>query len=108
MTTDLLYRAADQVDAAREATTDTEVSDRLQTLANQLRSQAGRDATPALGTLDRIHAKLREIEAQTDETASRAAIERARDDILAFLQTLDDRGMKQHGSSQNPDANGSV
>jgi len=101
MTRDILTDAADEVDTAKEAISDPEARDRLETLANQLRSQASREATPALGALDRIHVKLRDIEGQTDTTTVTEAIEHAREDILAFLETLDDRGMKQHGWTEN-------
>ncbi len=101
MTRNLLTDAADEVDTAKEATPDPEARNRLETLGTQLRSQANRNATPALGALDRIHVKLRNIEGQTDEPAVTEAIERAREDILAFLETLDDRGMKQHGWTGN-------
>lgn len=101
MTHNLLSQAADGVDSARKATSDAGTSDRLETLANRLRSQAERDSTPALGTLDRVHTKLRTIEEQTDDTTVRETIEAARDDIMAFLETLDDRGMQQHGWGEN-------
>lgn len=108
MAHELLTRAADAVDAAGAATTDTAASDRLRTLADQLRAQAERDTTPALGALDRVLVKLREIEGLTDEPTTGEAIERARQDVLAFLGTLDDRGMKQHGGGRNADADGSA
>jgi hypothetical protein len=108
MARELLTNAADEVDTAKEAIPDPEARDRLETLVNRLRSQADREATPALGVLDRIHVKLRDIERQTDETTVTEAIERAREDVLAFLETLDDRGMKQHGWTENEGANGSA
>lgn len=97
MSRNLLKSAANEVDTAKEATSHTETSDRLETLANKLRSQAERDSTPALGTLDRVHTKLRRIEDQTDDATIRETIESAREDIMDFLETLDDRGMQQHG-----------
>jgi len=100
----LLETAAEEVDTAKEALTDQDARDRLTVLASHLRSQAGRETTPALGTLDRIHAKLRDIEQHIDDTTATEAIERARDNIMAFLDTLDDRGMTQHGSTQPTDS----
>ncbi|WP_425433274.1 DUF7553 family protein [Haloarcula nitratireducens] len=97
MTRDTLYHAAREVDTARESASEMETSDRLAVLADQLRSQADRKATPALGTLDRIHTKLRTIETEANEPAVSEALEQARRHILSFLETLDDRGMKQHG-----------
>ena len=97
----LLTEAAGEVDRAGEAVPDPEARDRLELLADQLRSQAGREATPALGVLDRIHAKLRDVERETTETTATETIARAREDILAFLGTLDDRGRTQHGWSRN-------
>lgn len=91
-----LVEAAEEVNSAREATSDPDVGDRLDALSDQLRAQADRDAPPALGVLDRIHVKLREIEQQTDEATVTESIERARQELLTFLGTLDDRGMKQH------------
>lgn len=108
MTRDLLTHAAEEVDTAKRAVGNQDLGDRLDTLADQLRSQADRTATPALGTLDRVHAKLREIEHQTDDTTVTEALERARQDILSFLDTLDDRGMKQHGWSQDAETDDSA
>lgn len=105
MARNLLNHAAGEVDAASEAVTDPDTRDRLAGLADQLRSQAEREATPALGALDRIHTKLREIQHYTGEPSASEALENAQDDILSFLETLDDRGMKQHGESQNADEN---
>jgi hypothetical protein len=97
MTRDLLTDAADEVAAAKRATTDPAVSDRLETLAGRLRSQAERETTPALGVLDRVGTKLRDIEADTDDPTVGDSLARARANILSFLDTLDDRGMAQHG-----------
>lgn len=105
MARDVLHHAAGEVDAASEAVTDPDTRDRLAGLADQLRSQAEREATPALGALDRIHTKLREIKHDADEPPASDALENAQDDILSFLETLDDRGMKQHGESQNANEN---
>lgn len=96
MTRDLLRQAAEKVDAAGADVAGAETSDRLAVLADRLRSQAEREATPALGVLDRVHAKLREIETETDEPAVGETLESAREDVMSFLETLDDRGMKQH------------
>jgi len=95
----LLYRAADRIDEAGAAA-DRDVSDRLSALAEQLRSQADRDATPALGTLDRVNYKLRAIGAETGDPTVEERIASAREDVLSFLETLDDRGMNQHGWSE--------
>ncbi|MEF8840634.1 MAG: hypothetical protein V5A62_03285 [Haloarculaceae archaeon] len=54
MTRDLLHRAADEMDVGRNRLTDAEARDRLGTLSDPLRSQAERNATPALGALDRV------------------------------------------------------
>ncbi|PSQ18623.1 hypothetical protein BRD00_04890 [Halobacteriales archaeon QS_8_69_26] len=100
MTRDPLYRAADRVDEAAEAA-DPDASDRLAGLAGQLRSQADREATPALGGLDRIHSKLRDVEGAVEDPEVAAPIADAREDVLSFLETLPDRGMRQHGRSEN-------
>lgn len=105
MTHDLLYQAAEAVDTAGEEVSDTDTSDRLGSLADQLRSQADRETTPALGVLDRIHTKLRAIETEADEPTVSEALERARNHVLSFLETLDDRGMKQHGGRRNAEPN---
>lgn len=105
MTYDLLYHAAEEVDTAGKNVSDTDTSDRLESLADQLRSQGDRETTPALGTLARIHTKLRTIETEADEPTVSEALERARKHILSFLETLDDRGMKQHGGSRNAETN---
>lgn len=102
----LLHQAADEVDTGERKITDTEASDRLRTLADQLRSQAERNTTPALGVLDRIQHALREIAAETDDETVSDCLETARERIFSFLETLDDRGMKQHGWSQNAKSNG--
>lgn len=106
MSRDLLTEAVDEVETAKETVRDSGVRDRLETLAGQLQSQARRETTPALGALDRIRTKLGEIGDQTDETAVAEPLERARDDILSFLETLDDRGMSQHGGRQHGDEDG--
>ena len=105
MARDLLHHAADEVETAREDVPDTDTSDRLEVLADQLRSQADREATPALGALDRIHTKLRTIEARFSEPTVSEPLARARENILSFLETLDDRGMKQHGRPRNAETN---
>jgi hypothetical protein len=92
---DLLTAAADEVGTASGAVPDSELRERLEVLAGQLRSQAEREVTPALGVLDRVQTKLRGIQRQTNDATATAAIERARDDIPAFLDTLDDREMKR-------------
>ncbi len=84
------------VDTARESTTADDIGDRLAQLGSHLESQANRDTTPALGVLDRIQTKLREIEDETSDPAVEASLADAREHILSFLGTLDDRGMKQH------------
>jgi len=56
---------------------------------------------PALGGLGRSHLKLRDIEGQTDEPTVTEASERAREDILAFLELPDGWGMKQYGRAEN-------
>jgi hypothetical protein len=96
MPRDLLERAHDAVETARDATASSDRQDRLGQLATHLRSQIHREATPALGTLDRVQTKLREIKDDTDEESVVDAVADAREHILSFLGTLDDRGMKQH------------
>jgi len=96
MSPDHLVQAIDAVDTAREATTDGESDDRLSQLKSHLESQASRDATPALGTLDRVQTKLGDIEDETSDPTVEEALTDARQHILSFLGTLDDRGMKQH------------
>lgn len=106
MSRTLLHQAADEVATGGREITDTEASDRLRTLADQLRSQAERNATPALGALDRIQYALHEIAAETDDETVSDRLETARGRIFSFLETLDDRGMKQHGWSENAKPNG--
>lgn len=106
MTRDRLLRAAEEVETASTSVADPETADRLARLAAQLQSQASREATPALGALDRIQAKLGETAAGTDDTTVTAQLEHARDHIAAFLATLTDRGMTQHGLPLQTDANG--
>lgn len=96
MSRDLLLQAVDSVETARDAATSSDKQERLEQLGSQLQAQADRDATPALGALDRIQTKLREIENDTDEETVTEALAEAREHILSFLGTLDDRGMKQH------------
>jgi predicted RNase H-like nuclease (RuvC/YqgF family) len=96
MSRNLLVHAVDAVETARDATTSTNKRDRLEQLGSQLQAQTDRDATPALGALDRIQTKLRDIEDDTDEETVTNALAEAREHILSFLGTLDDRGMKQH------------
>lgn len=96
MSQELLFRALEAVETARESATSSEMRERLDKLASHLESQAERETTPALGTLDRVQTKLGEIEADTDAQTVADALEEARENILSFLGTLDDRGMKQH------------
>lgn len=96
MSRDLLVQAVNAVETARDATSSSGKRERLEQLGSQLQSQADRDATPALGALDRVQTKLREIENDTDEETVTDALAEAREHILSFLGTLDDRGMKQH------------
>jgi hypothetical protein len=76
-------------------------------LATYLRSQAEREGTPALGGLDRIQHSLQEVANQTDQEAVTTRIDKARDFIFSFLDTFDDRGMKQHGLATNTEPNSS-
>jgi len=96
MSRELLEQAVDAVETARESTTDSETDERLAQLKTHLQSQADRDATPALGTLDRVQTKLRDIEDESDNSRVAESLAEAREQILSFLGTLDDRGMKQH------------
>lgn len=96
MSRDRLVRAINAVGTAREATTDGETGDRLAQLESHLESQANRDTTPALGTLDRVQTKLHEIEDEASDPTVEGSLADARQHILSFLGTLDDRGMKQH------------
>ncbi len=107
MTRDLLHQAADEVETGRDEAADTDASDRLGTLSDQLRSQAERNTTPALGALDRIQQALREVAAETDDETVGDHLETAQGRILSFLETLDDRGMRQHGGDRNARSNGS-
>lgn len=101
MSRGLLYEAIEEVEATREILPDGELDDRLETLSSQLETQAERDATPALGTLDRIQNSLEEVASEADNEAVKERMETAREHIFSFLGTLEDRGMKQHGWSQN-------
>lgn len=100
MTRDLLHEAADDLATTSETVSDAAVSDRLASLATQLRSQAERNTTPALGTLDRVQHALQEVADDTDDEAVRQRIEAVREQIFSFLGTLDDRGMQQHGADE--------
>lgn len=96
MPRDILMQAVSAVDTACETTTDDDRKERLTELKSSLRSQATRDVTPALGALDRIRAKLQEVEAETTDSTVAEPLADAQNHILTFLGTLDDRGMKQH------------
>ncbi|PSQ56006.1 MAG: hypothetical protein BRD23_09905 [Halobacteriales archaeon SW_9_67_25] len=96
MSRELLTRAVEAIRTAREATTDSTTGDSLAELAAHLQSHADREATPALGTLDRVQTKLRVIESETSDPAVSEPLAAAREHILSFLETLEDRGMKQH------------
>jgi hypothetical protein len=104
MTRDLLHQTAREVENVRDDVDDDDVRNRLATLADRLQSQAEREATPALGTLDRIQNALREIAAEIDDETVSDRLENAREQIFEFLGTLDDRGMKQHGWSENTES----
>jgi predicted transcriptional regulator len=96
MSRDSLDQAADAVNTAIEVSTDEEIKERLDQLGSKLESQATRDTTPALGILDRVQTKLREIGSETQDQTVAESLADAREHILSFLGTLDDRGMKQH------------
>lgn len=103
-----LDRAARTVREASEAAADAGRSERLAGLADTLRDQAERDATPALGVLDRVQYSLDEVADRTDDEAVAAGLADAREHVFAFLETLDDRGMTQHGlpTDAEPDDGG--
>jgi tRNA-dihydrouridine synthase len=96
MSRELLREAVDGVETARDATDDSGIADSLAELATHLQSHAEREATPALGTLDRVQTKLRAIESETSDPTVSESLAAAREHILSFLDTLDDRGMQQH------------
>ncbi len=50
-----------------------------------LESQTNRDATPALGTLDRVLVNIRETEDETNESAGAEALADAQEHTLSFL-----------------------
>ena len=104
MTRNLLREAADEVDATRETVSETAARDRLASLADQLRSQADRNTTPALGALDRVQHALHEIAVDTDDDTVRRRLEDVREQIFAFLATLEDRGMTQHGANRTAES----
>lgn len=104
MTRDLLHQIAEEVGNVRDDVDDDDVRNRLEILADRLQSQAEREATPALGTLDRIQNALHEIATETDDETVSDRLENARKRIFEFLGTLDDRGMKQHGWSENAES----
>ncbi|WP_101296026.1 DUF7553 family protein [Halegenticoccus soli] len=108
MARDLLHQAADNVEAVETERPAKDTSNRLASLADQLRSQAQRDATPALGVLDRIQHALHDIAEETDDDTVSNRLEDAREQIFTFLETLEDRGMKQHGWSENKEPNASA
>jgi hypothetical protein len=107
MTHDTLVQAVNAVEAASEDAHDTEISERLDQLAAHLQSQAEREGSPALGGLDRIQHSLQEVASRTDQEAVTTRIDKARDLIFSFLDTLDDRGMKQHGLQTDMEQNSS-
>ena len=107
MTHDTLVNAVSAVEGASEEAHDTEISERLDQLAGYLQLQADRDGTPALGGLDRIQHSLQEVASQTDQEAVTTRIGEARDLIVSFLDTLNDRGMQQHGLPTNREPNSS-
>ena len=76
---------------------DGDVDDRLEKLTTRIESQAERDTTPALGTLDRVQHSIEEVASDADDEAVKVRLENGREHIFSFLETLDDRGMKQHG-----------
>ena len=98
---DELENAVEEIEATKRAVSDEEVKNRLETLSSRLQSQAERETTPALGALDRIQNSLAEIAAESGDETVTERLENAREGIFSFLETLDDRGMKQHGWSQN-------
>lgn len=108
MSRDLLSDANEAVAAARERLSDEELRDRLETLSSRLQSQAERDTTPALGTLDRIQNGLEEVASSADDATVTEQLEDARENIFSFLETLEDRGMKQHGWSVGSESNGAA
>lgn len=97
MTRDLLYQAVTDVENASREISGSEQRAQLNALANQLHTQAERDAPPALGALDRIQHYLGEIAEQADDELVRENLETARGRIFSFLETLEDRGMTQRG-----------
>lgn len=100
----MLHQIAEEVENVRDDVDDDDVRNRLEILADRLQSQTEREATPALGTLDRIQNALHEIAAETDDETVSDRLEDARKQIFEFLGPLDDRGMKQHGWSENTES----
>jgi hypothetical protein len=96
MSRELLVEAHAAVERVRDEVSGTDTRDLLEDLATRLHHQAEREGTPALGTLDRINAKLEDVEGGIADEEAFHAIHQAPEHILSFLATLDDRGMKQH------------
>lgn len=56
-----LREAANRLDSVREATSDEEAAERLETLTEQVRKMADADRGPDHGRLDRLMHNLREV-----------------------------------------------
>jgi hypothetical protein len=83
-----LYAAADELDAARDSAADEAVADRLETLAERVRSMADADHGPDHGGLDRLTHNLREVEAELDGEAV-AAVGSALAHVKAYRETVE-------------------
>ena len=85
---DDLREAADELDAAREDAADSEVADRLETYAQQLRTMADNERGPDHGRLDRMMHNLRQAEADLDGRAV-AAVGSALSHVRAYRETVE-------------------
>jgi hypothetical protein len=83
-----LREAATELDAAREAAADAAAADRLESLADRVRSMADADRGPDHGQLDRLMHSLREVEADLDGEAV-AAMGSAIAHVRAYRETVE-------------------
>ena len=83
-----LREAADELDVAREEAADSADTERLESLAEQLRAMADADRGPDHGRLDRLTHGLREAEAELDGEAV-AAVGSAIAHVRAYRETVE-------------------
>ncbi|MFC4451606.1 DUF7553 family protein [Halorussus aquaticus] len=83
-----LREAAERLDSAREASSDDETGERLESLAERLRTMADSERGPDHGTLARLEHNLQDVQSALDDEQAET-VQSALGDVRAYRETVE-------------------